>query len=556
MANCITRIELSLSCQNIPNMDTFSKSDPLAVVYQTNSDGSHPQELGRTECIKDTLNPKFVTKIPIDYRFETNQHLKFVVYDVDKDYKDLTHQDLIGEARCLLSKIVTSTQQTLVMNLQRPGKQAHGTITIISEEIHNSNTVVTLQFSASNLDKKDLFGKSDPFFVISRSLESGKWDPVFKSVYIDKTLNPSWGEFTVSMQTLCNGDPQRTLLCEIFDWNKSGKHEIIGSCQFSLQDLSMSVGKSWNVVNETKRQKKKSYTNSGILNLQKCQIVKEHSFLEYISGGCQIGLVVAIDFTGSNGDPRDPSSLHYNNPTGPNQYQSALLSTGEVLCHYDADNNYPTYGFGAIVPPSHIPSHCWPLNGNWSNPEVHGIKGLLDVYQQTLNHVNLYGPTNFAEIIKQAKRIATSQSNTQSQQNYTILLICTDGEISDIDNTIDEIVGAANTVPLSIIIVGIGNADFVNMKRLDADENPLLDRRGVRATRDIVQFVPLNQITSQQNLASELLAEIPKQMVDFYKMKGIAPNPSRIGIQHQETLSNMNPYTAQMSAAGAAALKY
>jgi hypothetical protein len=41
---------------------------------------------------------------------------------------------------------------------------------------------------------------------------------------------------------------------------------------------------------------------------------------------------VAIDFTGSNGDPRTPSSLHYIDPRGlPNQYHLAIESVGGVL---------------------------------------------------------------------------------------------------------------------------------------------------------------------------------------------------------------------------------
>lgn len=38
--------------------------------------------------------------------------------------------------------------------------------------------------------------------------------------------------------------------------------------------------------------------------------------LQFIAGGCEISLVVAIDFTASNGDPAMPNSLHYINPAG------------------------------------------------------------------------------------------------------------------------------------------------------------------------------------------------------------------------------------------------
>lgn len=44
---------------------------------------------------------------------------------------------------------------------------------------------------------------------------------------------------------------------------------------------------------------------------------------------------MGIDFTGSNGDPRSPNSLHYMSPDGLNQYLSALWSVGQVIQDYD-----------------------------------------------------------------------------------------------------------------------------------------------------------------------------------------------------------------------------
>lgn len=71
---------------------------------------------------------------------------------------------------------------------------------------------------------------------------------------------------------------------------------------------------------------------------------------------------------------------------------------------------------------------------------------------------------------------------------YHTLLILTDGAIHDMRETKDLIV-QASALPLSIIIVGIGNADFSNMEVLDGDEVRLRNSRGEQALRDIVQFV-------------------------------------------------------------------
>src|SRR6185295_18762851 len=47
------------------------------------------------------------------------------------------------------------------------------------------------------------------------------------------------------------------------------------------------------------------------ISVLQASIDEPPTFLDYIAGGTEINLVVAIDFTGSNGDPRTPKSLHY-----------------------------------------------------------------------------------------------------------------------------------------------------------------------------------------------------------------------------------------------------
>jgi vacuolar-type H+-ATPase subunit F/Vma7 len=68
---------------------------------------------------------------------------------------------------------------------------------------------------------------------------------------------------------------------------------------------------------------------------------------------------------------------------------------------------------------------------------------------------------------------------------YQILLLITDGIISDMPQTIAEIV-ASSKLPTSIIIVGVGNADFSNMEQLDGDDGLLRDHMGNVASRDLV----------------------------------------------------------------------
>lgn len=76
--------------------------------------------------------------------------------------------------------------------------------------------------------------------------------------------------------------------------------------------------------------------------------------------------------------------------------------------------------------------------------------------------------------------------------------------------------------------MGIGNAEFDAMEELDADKGGL-KMNGVTAARDIVQFVPFNSYhnldpsVANLHLAKDVLAEIPKQFMDYMKINGIVP---------------------------------
>ena len=74
-------------------------------------------------------------------------------------------------------------------------------------------------------------------------------------------------------------------------------------------------------------------------------------------------------------------------------------------------------------------------------------------------------------------------------QQYFVLLLLTDGAVTDVEATREAVVRASH-LPMSVIIVGVGGADFEAMEQLDADGGPLHTRSGEAAARDIVQFVP------------------------------------------------------------------
>ena len=262
-----------------------------------------------------------------------------------------------------------------------------------------------------------------------------------------------------------------------------------------------------------------------------CSVMSTPSFISYLRSGMNINLTIGIDFTGSNGTYTDYRSYHYLN-NGMNDYEKAIRSCGDILAYYDDDQLFPVFGFGFLFKNPELNNNLgrgkydkfnYPINRNESDPNIHLIDNVLVEYRNFITEIKLSGPTNFAPMIRDLNNEVKKNLSNGMVMGYNILLILTDGQIDDLQDTIDEMV-EASFLPISVIIVGIGNGDFTSMDILDADENPLYDRRRRKADRDLVQFVPFNQFKNDPaKLAEQVLEEIPRQVVEYYQHKGIKP---------------------------------
>ncbi|ETI39847.1 hypothetical protein F442_14439 [Phytophthora nicotianae P10297] len=546
-------VELRFRCKGLKKSDFLSQSDPFIVVYMQEAQRKGWREVGRTETINNTPDPTFAKSFQVDFFFEEVQRLRVEVFDRDSSSERLADHDFLGCVEITMGQLMSSKGQSAVLKLlQNDNGRGHvhnlsGHVVIDAEEVSSCADMVKVRFTATKLDNKDgWFGASDPFLNIYRlrdensdPLSSSSWILVWRSEVVMNNCDPKWRPATISVQNLCNGDLSKLLKIECMDWEKNGKHQFIGSCTIKAAEFVTGELRSMDLINRERQAKKgKRYKNSGMLILEQIEMFKQHTFAEYLRGGCEVSLIVGIDYTASNGSPSDPSSLHYmggNYQGQMNDYQAAISATGAILEPYDSDKRFPVYGFGGLV--SGVVNHCFPLTFDPSQPEVEGIGGIMKAYSDSFQFVQLHGPTKFAPLVHQAAAIARTFSAPAEQGGggnlkYFVLLIITDGAIMDMQETIDELV-QASTLPLSIVIVAVGNADFTAMNALDADGKVLIDSRRQRAARDIVQFVPFNQFRrNPARLAKETLAEIPTQLLQYYNMKGINP---RTPLQRQGT---------------------
>ena len=263
-----SNIEISIACTNLKDADVMSKSDPVCVLFEKRS-GTWA-ESGRTEMIKDTHHPKWQKKFMLNYNPQINQELKFEIYDWDSKSQKLKRHDILGQVEASLGTIMSSPGKQFTSSLKKGGG---GRITIMAEEIKSSACErIRLQLMANKLDKKDTFGKSDPFYNLSKKMPNGQWSLVYKSEVIKNNSNPRWSAMDKPITELCNGDYERELKVEIFDYDSTGQNDLIGEFTTNLRSLSSGVRNQseYEVINSKKQRNtfmNRNYKNSGIVSV-------------------------------------------------------------------------------------------------------------------------------------------------------------------------------------------------------------------------------------------------------------------------------------------------
>ncbi|EGR31748.1 hypothetical protein IMG5_102480 [Ichthyophthirius multifiliis] len=469
------------------------------------------------------------------YKIIITEPIKFEVFDYDSP----TSSDFIGDCHTTIGKIVGSKNCTLVLDLKDKKDKFSGKIIIRAEKVNQCNDEIILKIQGKKIKDMRFWTKSSPFLVFSRITENNFPLKVLETKHKENNLQPLFDDIKIKAQKLCNADYNMPILIECMDYNSNGKHDFIGSTQFSVNEAQ---------IKKEYKLKDKKYNDAGTLFFNNFQLIRKPQFIDFIRGGVQLNLVIAIDFTGSNGIPSASDSLHAIQNNGQfNSYQQAIKLVGDILLNYDADQQIPMYGFGAKpkLPNFYYNQtmHCFPLNGNPQNPDVHGMNGILNCYQQVLKFLEFSGPTLFNPLLTETQKIAQF-SKVQNYQNYYIMLILTDGEIHDMDATIQTIVDMAR-LPISIIIIGIGSQDFEKMHILDGDDG-LIDYRGRKAERDLVQFVEFNTYKNNiEALQREVLAELPDQVVEYFRL--IGEEPKQVQYQRMESIQVQNIPQANMN---------
>mmetsp|Transcript_17172 Transcript_17172/g.25380 ORF Transcript_17172/g.25380 Transcript_17172/m.25380 type:complete len:602 (-) Transcript_17172:792-2597(-) len=570
------RLQLSLSAKGLSNLSgAFNKSDPFAVVTVRGESADKPPVIvGQTEVVYNNLQPQWSTVIFLDgYKFGLPYYVEVGVFDFEAKEVGKTERDL-SQQSSEEGRVITSNEST--RNLLRAGKLPHkvmGTAlfeigqllgargNLASKSLQTGGVLFahiepsrtdgahgSIRFQLRGLNfanTRSLGRKCNPFFTLYRKVDTptgATWNSVYRSNVVKSNLSPKWNVATLNLEVLCNGDMSRSMKVVIMDHKRGGRHAFIGEFETTMQRFIDAKNEGGDIDEDyafTLRRNDKKTGNVLILqaavdsngmgstippsvpestNSPKSCVKARPEFIDYLTGGCQISLAVAIDFTASNGNPREEGTPHYFYPPDSNKwndYQKAIFAVGSILAKYDSDGMVPTWGFGAKYGPK--VRHCFQCG---DEVEVKGVQGILDAYQGVFTTtLTMSYPTDFTEVVRTAASYAQHEQEVAEQESnlsYTILLILTAGNITNKLETKQELIEASDT-PLSIVIVGIGENNFESMEFLD-------EHNEIEGGRDITKFVRFNDYKSYNLLTEAVLDEIPDQLVEYFYDRNIMPS--------------------------------
>jgi hypothetical protein len=184
------------------------------------------------------------------------------------------------------------------------------------------------------------------FYIVAKKnpRDHHNYIPIMRSeiVKYGNKIN-NWALTKVPLSAISTGKNDKSsidhleLQVQLYLHSKEGSHKLLSTHETTIMGLI--EGKD--IINFKGFKDEEFY-----VKVSKCALITVPSFLDYINAGLDMNLVIGVDFTGSNGNPLSPGSLHYIHSSN-NEYMSAIFEVSQILLNFDSDKQVPLFGFGA-----------------------------------------------------------------------------------------------------------------------------------------------------------------------------------------------------------------
>mmetsp|Transcript_30618 Transcript_30618/g.117062 ORF Transcript_30618/g.117062 Transcript_30618/m.117062 type:complete len:614 (-) Transcript_30618:3062-4903(-) len=553
-----SKVLLTILCRDLIGLQGHSPRTS-AVVY-LKSFGVHDwKAVGKTEVHPPSSNPDFSGSVAVHHIFQRYQELRVAVFESRVDGEEPSPQNLIGSADVRLASVIAAppgspfkAQLVNVRSPRSPGTVLIATTTGVDPARRMVRTLVRYEdYEPTPEDddplvhgkpKRNLFHRkgrpnepeqpvsTEPRLYIYRSPDLNEIQPgteaasasagaltnldFYTEVFMSDPMRPS------SAPVLSDGQQQEGE-SESSGFNCAGEFEVVvnssrlnrGNDQrliyLCVQKGDTTIGGVFStmqhLIQPVYTAAPLSLSPGGRLLFGPITQNYEPSFTDRLCRGeIELNLMMAVDFTASNGDPNQRGSLHSLVPGVPNVYEAVMRTIGNIVLPICSTDYIPAYGFGAKIPPHNNLSHCFALSGVPERYMVQGVDGLINAYKSSVANAQLHGPTIFSDVIDTASTILSRMMESGVQRvQYMVLTIISDGVLSDGETFMSKLVHTVSPLPISIVIIGVGNEDFGKMPFFLGDENVPPRSGNKQAARNCLTFATMKSVDNDLGRLAE-----------------------------------------------------
>lgn len=516
-----------------------------AVTFQVRvycESNGHRYMAGETEFVPATNNPDFKKRVRLDYLPNCHQKLEFFIAETDNPTLPP-----VGKTDIEFS-VVMDAEVGLTLPLMDTGNLI-GQMYLQHKAVVDDRSSYHMGFNCIEVKDVDFFTTSDPFVRMFRptdiyitaiskdDIPEKAWLLLHQTEYVSGDLNPKFQPFAISKWNFCRSNPDAIIRFEIWDHSRLGMHKKISTAFTTLGRIQNGTDKCLNTYDE-----KSKFAGGIYFNL--FEEKKFYMFDQYIDAGVQLRLMMAVDCSLSTKD------MHkINSDCIPDLFEIAIKQVSTVLIAKEKTHRFGFLGFGAKVDGLKHPTFAFNQAESKRNPSVSSVNHALELYRSVYPQIEPEEQANLSSVIERVHFMMKHQDKRDFKV-YTLLVVLTDGQVSDEQAVIDKIVECSN-YPLSIVMVGVGQGNFdyfefleTGMKLSEQTEKPkknkkdkeemgsprkkfvkrLKSSKGEEAFRRIVRFVHFpNYLGKPKELEDALLRDVPRQMTEFYNYMKFHP---------------------------------
>jgi len=498
----IDEIEFTLACTEICFPDRRYRYHPQIKFYIREQGEFSLYD--QTEVVHGVKNPVFKQKFNIPSYSGVVLNMKFELLDSQSN-DDLK---FLGQAIINSEEIFHSAHHTKVIEIM---SLTHKVCDLILRWRVPAQTSKDLLLTVEGFDLKyhtSWFSKPDikAFFRIDRWMSEDDYLNVYESNQVDETKNPKWQPFRIRSSQISKNEMKIPIKIK-FLYYENDTERFLGEAVFTL-DQVFNGSTMFPLLDKAKQKR------LGSIRI-KCQVLEKLNSLTEDLSEAKLNIILGIDFSDSQKRINGSDSTHLKDQLS-SQYETGLTNLFNLLYELNCKQEIPVYGFGGLKKASSSPKakkeenmSCFSITRDPTNYKVSSLTEAISDYNKCILNNTLGGHANFAEIIQKAIGIA-SFNQLQGLKEYTILVLLTDGIIQDLENTLNSIIEAAN-IPLSIIMIGVGDGDFESFESLDSQLGLYETAR-----RDYVSFIAYRDFIEDTNqLKTKLMQEIPEQILEY-----------------------------------------